>query len=84
MAYHLAQPRRCSCPGPVPSPGQGAHPDPPGPRGDGPAVGTGAGQSSSSANQASGRQDASGCPYQHGGHGGGAHQGAQHHVVTVR
>ncbi|CAL8290582.1 unnamed protein product [Gadus morhua 'NCC'] len=84
MAYHLAQPRRCSCPGPVPSPGQGAHPDPPGPRGDGPAVGTGAGQSSSSANQASRRQDASGCPYQHGGHGGGAHQGAQHHVVTVR
>ncbi|CAL8286916.1 unnamed protein product [Lota lota] len=83
MAYHLAQPRRCSCPGQAPCPGHSGHSNPTGPREDGSAGGMGAGQSSSSANQASCHR-AAGCPWQHGAHGGGAHQGAQRHVVTVR
>ncbi|CAL8272942.1 unnamed protein product [Merluccius merluccius] len=85
MAYHLAQPQRCSCPGHKSSPGHDCHSNPTGPHADCAVgeMGANVGQSSSSANQASCHRPVR-CQWPHGSHGRGAHKAAQRHVVTVR
>ncbi|CAL8300405.1 unnamed protein product [Boreogadus saida] len=72
MAYHLAHPRLCSCPGQSPAPA-GAHPAPRAP-GSCPALG-GRADELSSANHARGGRTRPGCLLPSRGHGGGPTRG---------